>query len=177
MEITFAPNQHLQIDDARIVFRNFAGNGTEFNREGDRNFSWVIEDQEVADALIERGWNVKIRPPRDEDGEPFIHLPVKVKFGERPPVIKLVRPGMKNLELDSDSVKCLDHMDIERIDMDIRPYDWVINEGKPSEKRGRSAYLQTMYVVQSVNRFAERYEYPVDDEPPFDVDEVDYSRR
>jgi hypothetical protein len=170
MEVTFAPNQHLQVDDARIVFRNFAGTGTEFNREGDRNFSLVIEDQELSDALIARGWNVKIRPPRDEDSDPFIHMPVKVKMGGST-VVKLVRPGLKPLELDEESIKCLDHMDIERIDMDIRPYDWVINEGKPSEKRGRSAYLQTMYVTQSVNRFAERYEHPMDDEPPFDVDE------
>lgn len=176
MEMTFAPNEHLQIDDARIAWRNFAGEEKEFNREGDRNFSWVIDDTELADALVERGWNVKIRPPRDEDGEPFIHLPVKVKFGSRPPVIKLVRPGLKPIELDEESVKCLDHMDIERVDMDIRPYDWVINEGKPSEKRGRSAYLQTMYVVQSVNRFAERYEHPIDDEPPFDMDEMSYNR-
>lgn len=177
MNVEIAPNGHLQIDDARITFRNFAGAEKEFNREGDRNFSWIIEDQDLADTLIERGWNIRIRPPRDEDGDPFIHLPVKVKFGERPPVIKLVRPGMKNLELDAESVKCLDHMDIERIDMDIRPYDWVINEGKKTEKRGRSAYLQTMYVIQSVNRFAERYEYPVDEEPPFDMDEMAYNRR
>ena len=153
MEVTFAPNQHLHIDDARIVFRNFAGSGTEFNREGDRNFSCVIEEQDLADALIERGWNVKIRPPRDEDGEPFIHLPVKVKFGERPPVIKLVRPGMKNLELDEESVKCLDHMDIERIDMDIRPYDWELSTGAT----GRTAYLQGMDVVQLLDRFEARY--------------------
>lgn len=170
MEVTFAPNKHLQIDDARIAFRNFAGAGTEFNREGDRNFSWVVEDQEVTDALIERGWNVRIRPPRDEDGEPFVHMPVKVKMTGST-VVKLVRPGMKPIELDEDSISCLDRMNIERVDMDIRPYDWVINEGKPSEKRGRAAYLQTMYVTQRVDRLAERYEYPVDDEPPFDVNE------
>lgn len=176
MEVTFAPNEHLQIDDARIAWRNFEGRETEFNRAGDRNFSLVIEDQEFADALVERGWNVKVRPPREEGGDQFIHLPVKVKFGVRPPVIKLVRQGLRPIELDEESVKCLDHMDIERIDMDIRPFDWVINEGKPSEKRGRAAYLQTMYVVQSVNRFAERYEHPIDDEPPFDIDEISYNR-
>lgn len=176
MEAVIAPNGHLQIDDARIAFRNFAGVEKEFNREGDRNFSWVIEDQDLADRLVEYGWNVKVRPPREEGGEPFIHLPVKIQYNAWPPVIKLVRPGMKPIELDEESVGCLDHMDIERIDMDIRPHDWVINEGKPSEKRGRSAKLQTMYVVQRPNRFAERYEHPVDDEPPFDMDEFEYGR-
>lgn len=170
MEVTIARNEHLLIDDARITFRNFAGVEKEFNREGDRNFSWIIEDPELANRLKDLGWNVRIKPSSDPDADPFSHLQVKVKMSGST-VIKLVRPGMKPIELDADTVSCLDHMNIERIDMDIRPYDWIVNEGKKSEKRGRSAYLQTMYVTQSIDRFAERYEqFPVDDEPPFDVE-------
>ena len=44
MKITFAPRGILQVDDARIVYRNFTGAATQFNREGDRNFSLVIPD-------------------------------------------------------------------------------------------------------------------------------------
>ena len=138
MECTIARNEHLLIDDARIAFRNFAGVGTEFNREGDRYFSWVIEDPQLADDLIHRGGNVKIRPPKDPDGVPFIHLPIKVKMSAST-VVKLVRPGARPVEISEENLKCLDYMDIERIDMDIRPYDWVINEGKKSEKLCRSA--------------------------------------
>ena len=42
--------------------------------------------------------------------------------------------------------------------MDIRPYDWVIQEGTPNEKSGRTAYLQSMRVIQETDRFAEEFE-------------------
>ena len=88
MNVTFAPRGILQIDEARIIYRNFSGAPSKFNREGDRNFAVVINSQDVADALIEEGWNVKIKPPRDEGDVPFMYLPVKVKFSEIVPSLK-----------------------------------------------------------------------------------------
>ena len=64
MNVTFAPRGILQIDDARIIYRNFSGVGSKFNREGDRNFAIYIDDEDIANELRDRGWNVKIKPPR-----------------------------------------------------------------------------------------------------------------
>lgn len=151
MHVTFAPRGILQIDDARIIYRNFSGLGSKFNREGDRNFSVVIDDQDVADALVEAGWNVKIKPPREEGELPFMHLPVKVKFNDRGPTVYL-KSGSALNKLDEESINCLDHVDILGVDLDIRPYDWEVNG-----KAGRTAYLQSIHVTQQVDRFAERY--------------------
>ena len=151
MHITFAPRGILQIDDARLVYRNFSGVGSKFNREGDRNFAVIIEDQEVADALVEEGWNVKIKPPREEGDTPFMYLPVKIKFNDRGPNVYLKTGDAMN-KLDEESIDCLDNIDILGVDLDIRPYDWDVNG-----KNGRTAYLQSMHVVQEVDRFAERY--------------------
>lgn len=151
MEITFAPRGIIQIDEARIVYRNFRGEGSKFNREGDRNFAVVIPNQEIADELIEAGWNVKIKPPRDEDDTPFMYLPVKIKFSERGPHIYLVTGRAQN-KLDEDSVSIIDDIDIVSVDMDIRPYDWEVNG-----KSGRTAYLQSMRVTQDTDRFAAAY--------------------
>ena len=151
MEITFAPRGILQIDDARIVYRNFSGAPSKFNREGDRNFAVVIETQQQADALIEEGSNVKIKAPRDEGEDPFIYLPVKIKFNDRGPSVYL-RSGKAMRKLGEDTVDVLDNVDILSVSMDLRPYDWEVNG-----KSGRTAYLQSINVTQEVDRFADIY--------------------
>ena len=151
MHVTFAPKGILQIDDAKIIFRNFEGRGDKYNREGDRNFSLLIEDPDTTDALIKEGWNVRIKDGRDEDEGPFMRLPVKVKFTDYGPNVYLVTGDRRN-ELDEESIACLDNIDIESVDMDIRPYDWEVNG-----RTGRTAYLQSMQVVQRIDRFAARY--------------------
>ena len=159
MKISFGPKGILQIDEARIIYRNFSGAPSKFNREGDRNFAVVINDEEIKDALIEEGWNVKIKAPREEGDEPFMYLPVKVKFNERGPKVYL-KSGKATNRLDEESIDCLDHVDIVSVDMDIRPYDWSVNG-----KTGRTAYLQSIWVTQEVDRFADRFaeeEYPED---------------
>lgn len=151
MNITFAPRGILQIDDARIIYRNFTGAPSKFNREGDRNFALVIPDEEIADDLAREGWNVKIKPARDEGDTPFMYLPVKVKFNDRGPAVYL-NSGSRVNKLTEDMIDILDNIDIVGIDMDIRPYDWEVNG-----KTGRTAYLQSMNVIQEIDRFAERY--------------------
>lgn len=151
MELTFAPRGILQIDEARIIYRNFSGEGSKYNREGDRNFAVIIPTQEMADELINRGWNVRIKPPRDEDDMPFMYLPVKIKFNDRGPAAYL-KVGRRIVEIDEESISCFDHIDILSVDLDIRPYDWEVNG-----KAGRTAYLQSIHVTQEVDRFRERY--------------------
>ena len=149
MQLTIAPRGILQIDNARIIYRNFSGAPSKFNREGDRNFAVIIENQEVADALINEGYNVKIKPPREDDDRPFMYLPVKIKFNDRGPNVYLKTGNHKNT-LDEESINVLDNVDISNVDLDIRPYDWEVNG-----KQGRTAYLQSICVTQQVDRFAE----------------------
>ena len=151
MELTFAPKGILQIDDARIIYRNFRGEGSKFNREGDRNFAVIIPNQEIADKLIEEGWNVKIKPPRDEEEDPFIFLPVKVKFNGNGPHI-YIQSGRSMVKLDEETVEQIDDLDISSVYLDIRPYEWEVNG-----KTGKTAYLQSMKVVQRIDRFAAEF--------------------
>lgn len=151
---------NLRIDDARIIFRNFSGAPSMYNREGDRNFSLVIEDQEVADALIAEGWNVKIKAPREEGDTPFMHLKVNVKFNDYGPKVYL-KTGNRMNQLNEETVNMLDNIEIACVDMDIRPYDWEVNG-----KSGRTAYLQSICVTQEVDRFMAKY---AEEENPSEV--------
>ena len=103
------------------------------------------------------GWNVKIKAPREEGDAPFIHLPVKVAFNDRGPQV-YVESGASHRKLYEDTVSMLDDIDIASVSLDIRPYDSEVNG-----QYYRTAYLQSMKVVQNIDRFAAEYaeeEYP-----------------
>jgi hypothetical protein len=168
MEVTFAPRGIVQIDGARICFRNFKGEASMYNANGERTFSLIIPDEEVAEALrndkneMGAGWNVKIKAPREEGEEPFMHLPIKVKYTERSKPRVYLQSGKNRVELTEETIGLLDDISISSVDLDIRPYD--------SESRfgaHRTAYLQSMLVTQNMDfdRFAARFaeeEYPED---------------
>lgn len=141
----------LEIEDARIIYRNFEGLASKFNREGDRNFAVIIPNEDICNELVEAGWNVKIRQPRDEDDSPFMFLPVKIKFNSRGPAA-YVRSGDNVTKLTEETIGMLDEIDIQSVDMDLRPYDWDVNG-----KQGRTAYLQAINVIQNVDRFGQQY--------------------
>lgn len=150
MKISFRGNI-LEIEDARIIYRNFSGTASKFNREGDRNFAVIIPNQEIADELMDAGWTVKIKPPRDDFEDPFMFIPVKVKFNGRGPAA-YVESGGSVTRLTEETIDMLDEIDIASVDMDLRPFDWEVNGNT-----GRSAYLHAINVTQNIDRFGARY--------------------
>lgn len=153
MEIGFARDgKLLQIDDARIIFKNFSGEESKFNRAGDRNFAVRINDPDVVDQLIADGWNVTVKPPKEEGDDPYMYIKVKIKFNDRGPKVFL-RSGKHVRRLSEQNVGLLDSIDILRVDLDLRAYDWEVNG-----KTGRAAYLDSINVEQNLNRFEEYYE-------------------
>ena len=161
-------NRDIIFRDVQLIFRNFEGRKDRFGNE-ERNFSIVIDSQELADHLFDDGWKVKERPPREDGDEPLRFLKVKVKFDSRtPPKIWLCNTKRRKL-LTESQVKELDYDEFERVDLVITPYD---RDGS------RTAYLQSGFfnIVENElereysERYADNEDFNDDDEEgvPFD---------
>lgn len=153
----------LKIRNARLIFRNFKGEPDEVDANGGRRKFGVIIDPAVFDleALYADGWNIKMLPPLQADGDPLYYLPVKVQFGRYNPDIYLIINGKYSMRdeygnpkpLSEEAVGNLDGAELVDVKLVITPYCWERNN-----KSGVSAYLKTGYFEIARDEFADDYE-------------------
>ena len=156
---------NIVISGATIWRKNFSGKEDQYNAEGNRNFRVTI-DEDTAKDLIRDGWNVKSFSPKDTPDETVHYIQATVSYKNIPPKIWLISGGRKQL-LDETTVGLLDWLDIDNVDLIIRPYRWTMGG-----KNGIKAYVKTMYVTAQEDEFAEKYKdipdaesaYPGEDE-------------
>jgi|SRR5580765_1821559 hypothetical protein len=147
----------FQVEDAPIIFRNFVGKEGQYNREGDRNFC-VILPQDIAEAMLEDGWNVRYLEAREEGDAAVPYISVAVNFKNRPPRVVLITSTSRT-QLDESSVDILDWADIKTADLIARGYDWTVNG-----KSGTKAYLQTLFVTIEEDPLERKY--AINENPP-----------
>lgn len=149
----YSPNNdigNLTFMGARIVFRNFAGKEGQYNREGDRNFALIL-NQDDADQMAAQGWNVKYLRPREEGDQPQAYVPVSVSFKNKPPrVVMITSRGRANIP--EDMLDILDWVEIANIDLIISPYQWAV-----SGKTGIKAYLKSFFITIEEDELEKKY--------------------
>lgn len=157
MSQVYLKNGNIVVEDAQIFYLNFAGNQSRYNNAGMRNFCVFIDDPDLAKMLIEDGWNVRIKTPRNEDEQSRYFLQVSVNFNYRiPPRITMVTSRNQTL-LNEETVGDLDMAEIRSVDLTIRPRRWLDDEGTPQERERIKAYLHSMWVTIEEDPFADKY--------------------
>lgn len=146
---------NIVIENARIGFRNFSGKEGKYNPPGRRNFCVFLEEP-LAKTLEQDGWNVRWLQPRDDQEAEQGYLQVSVNYDNIPPKIIMITSKGKTI-LDAESVSLLDWAEIKEIDLIIRPYNWVLQEGSKNEKRGVKAYVKSMYITIAEDEFEAKY--------------------
>lgn len=163
--------KNIVVENAKIIFRNFAGKGDRFNPQGRRNFG-VLIDADAAEELAEEGWHIKYLKAREEGEQPQAYLPVRVSYAVTPPAVYMVTKKKKTL-LSEENVSTLDNADIENADLVISPYFWTM-PGKNGEESGITAYLKTGYFTIVEDAFYDKYsKYDDPIVPPVDTDDIE----
>ena len=153
-------------------FRNFAGNKTKYNREGNRVFN-VAFSEEVAKGLTAEGWNVKVLEPRDEDEKPKFFLKVSLRFKPRtdaerrrqpfdardPRVVMVTSRG--KTRLSEDEVSIIDWADVLKADIRVNQYAYEMDDGGS----GVSAYCDSLFVTIAEDNLENKY-FDVPDQTP-----------
>lgn len=140
----------LLMEDARIIFRNFAGKEGMYNREGDRNFCVLLEP-ETAILMEADGWNVKSLKAREEGEEAQAYLQVSVGYKFRPPVLQMITSRGRTA-IGEEELEILDWIDIAKADLIVRPYEWNV-----SGKTGIKAYLKSLFITVAEDELVLKY--------------------
>lgn len=144
----------LMIEDAKLLFTNFAGSPTRYNSEGGKREFSVALPLNLVEDLEKDGWNVKYRKNADGEFDPERpYLGVKVSYKFKAPAIWLITGGRKQL-MTEDTVGTLDNITIKTADVVIHPSVYDIRG-----QQGISAYVKELYVVMDDESasFASKY--------------------
>lgn len=150
-------------------WRNFAGGPTKYNRANTQRFFEVFLSDDEAKRLQDLGWNVKWLESKNPSEPKQAHMTVFVKLdvpARFKPKMWLVRSKGNPILMDEDIIAQLDGDNIVRAKLQIRPYDWKLDNGTS----GRKAMLKQAYFMIEEDDFgAEFYqdEYDGEEEIPF----------
>lgn len=153
MILNIRDNDMLEFTDAIIAFKDFDA------VDSNPSFTIAILDPEMADALVARGYNVKITPKNDDSGENWMNFKVYFKFREfedRNGGYPYITPEIVLMDGDAPilitpaNVKILQDISIQSVDFDAVPHDWT-----KAGRSGRSCYMRRMRVYAKTNRFSD----------------------
>lgn len=164
MKVTFREDGVACIREVKnneMIFRNCEGRKEQYNADGNRHFTLSLSD-EVADALLEKGFNVKIKVPKTtgannaDEVKPYKNLRVNLRYwgGPRDPKAYYMLENGSHTMLTEDTIKLLDDCRFETCDMDLYPKKYI---NSYTGEEGISARLNSIRVVPVLDSFASEF--------------------
>lgn len=153
--------QVVTIEGCRLLWPHLAGNPGKFNRAGERGFTIVFDDADEVQKLVDEGYNVNIKPPREEGEEPFMKMNVKLAFTPtyRPQIWLNVNGQRKVLDENTcEAIDMLRSSNITNVVVQFHPFIYDNEYG-----HGKSAWLDGIEVFAIPSRFMD---------PDFDFEEI-----
>ena len=142
-------NGDLTVEGAGIIYKNFSGNPTSFNPSGGKPTFALVIPQELADDLVNEGWNVKEKQPQEEGDESMFYTEIVVNMASQyPPRIHLLTKSGNNetmVDITEDTLHELDDNALTDIVLTIHPYLHGRANAKGSTVKG---YLKSMFATQ-----------------------------
>jgi len=146
-------NGDLSVENAVIIWTNFAGGPTKYVPNGGKRTFALVLPEDMAAKLKEEGWNVKSRPGRDDEEDILYFTEIVVNMESNyPPKIILYTEfrGKKSAhQLTARSVKQLDTIEIANVDLVIHPYEHDRSPGIATIK----GYAKAVYVTQGEDAY------------------------
>lgn len=147
-------NKLVTIENTKFIFdTNFSGDPRRDKYGSDRRYCNIIIPDQLAEELIDEGFNVHCTDPKDSGYEKTYFVRAVVNYDSKyPPRIYLVSGENPPELLDAESVCLVDTMYVENVNVILSKY-YNANNDK------RSLYVRTMYVEQALDSdpFAARY--------------------
>lgn len=153
--ITRMVDGNIRVENAIIIYTNFAGNPTNLNPQGGKRTFGLCLNQEWADRLKDN-WNVKVIEL--ENGDRLYHTEIVVNDqSQYPPKLYTLTEfmGKKTMtELKPELYRKLDTDMIVSLDLEIHPYV----HGRGGNPNATKGYLKNLWAqLQSVNDFGGKY--------------------
>ena len=174
-------NGDLNVENAAIIFKNFAGDPTRVNPQGGKRTFSLVLNEDMARRLHASGWNIKVKEIKDvyvegENGITVSWPDYDANYRERfdnamiyteivvnenanyPPNIYKVTEldGEKSMiQVPPAQYYRLDKEELFSVDVVIHPYMHGRSIANPDAKKG---YLRSMYAMaMPVNDFGGKY--------------------
>lgn len=153
--------QAFTVEEARIGFKNFAGEVGPYNKDGKKDFALMIDNDELLNDLVEQGYNVKYPKPNPEinpeEDTRSPYLMIKVDRQVSPLVIKVDVNGaeLSRQRVPNEETGMLDWLSPKTIDLVVRPYDY--SDSGFTNGTGISAWLNEIVYVVEVSPLEAKY--------------------